>query len=72
LGHKRTLRRLRTMSALPPKADIGTQSRNVRLVPKADIEMPRYHFADSSPLLTPSLNYQLVDERRFGIGKMVG
>jgi len=26
------------MSALPPKADIGTQSRNVRFVPKADME----------------------------------
>ena len=26
----------RLMSALPPKADIGTQSRNVRFVPKAD------------------------------------
>ena len=25
------------MSALPPIADIGTQSRNVRFVPKADI-----------------------------------
>ena len=25
------------MSALPPKADIGTQSGNVRFVPKADI-----------------------------------
>jgi len=25
------------MSALPPKADIGTQSRNVRFVPKAEI-----------------------------------
>ena len=25
------------MSALPPKADIGTQSRNVRFVPEADI-----------------------------------
>jgi len=25
------------MSALPPKADIGTQSRDVRFVPKADI-----------------------------------
>jgi len=25
------------MSAIPPKADIGTQSRNVRFVPKADI-----------------------------------
>jgi len=27
----------RAMSALPPKADIGTRSRNVRFVPKADI-----------------------------------
>jgi hypothetical protein len=25
------------MPALPPKADIGTQSRNVRYVPKADV-----------------------------------
>src|SRR6516225_9049450 len=28
---------IRPMSALPPKADIGTQSGNVRFVPKADI-----------------------------------
>ena len=32
LGQKRTLGHLRLMSALPPKADIGTQSRNVRFV----------------------------------------
>src|SRR5262249_46677331 len=37
LGHKRTLTRLHSMSALPPKADIETQSRDVRFVPKADI-----------------------------------
>jgi len=37
LGHKRTLKHVRLMSALPPKADIGTQLRNVRFVPKADI-----------------------------------
>src|SRR5262249_11429579 len=36
LGQKQTLKRLRSMSAIPPKADIGTQSRNVRFVPKAD------------------------------------
>src|SRR6516165_7862382 len=30
------------MSALPPKADIGTQSRDVRFVPKAD--MSRFSF----------------------------
>src|SRR6516225_12421722 len=29
LGHKRTLGHLRAMSALPPKADIGTQPRDV-------------------------------------------
>jgi hypothetical protein len=27
------------MSALPPKADIGIQPRNVRFVPKADIAL---------------------------------
>jgi len=37
LGQKQTSRHLQPMSALPPKADIGTQSRNVRFVPKADI-----------------------------------
>jgi hypothetical protein len=37
LGQKQTLQSVRLMSALPPKADIGTQSRNVRFVPKADI-----------------------------------
>src|SRR6516225_3633290 len=37
LGQKQTLRHLQPMSALPPKADIGTQPRDVRFVPKADI-----------------------------------
>ena len=37
LGHERTLRNVASMSALPPKADIGTQSRDVRLVTIADI-----------------------------------
>src|SRR6516165_1722907 len=36
LGHKRTLTSAWAMSALPPKADIETQSRDVRFVPKAD------------------------------------
>ena len=35
LGQKRTFRLV--LSALPPKADIGTQSRDLRFVPKADI-----------------------------------
>jgi hypothetical protein len=37
LGQKRTLKRFHSMSALPPKADIETQARNVCFVPKADI-----------------------------------
>jgi len=37
LGQKRTLEYVSAMSALPPKADIGTQSWNVCFVPKADI-----------------------------------
>ena len=37
LGQKQTLKHLHPMSALPPKADIGTQQRDVRFVPKADI-----------------------------------
>ena len=40
------------MSALPPKADIGTQSWNVRFVPKADIprcgEERRYSITSSA------------------------
>src|SRR5262249_38135816 len=38
LGQKRTSGKVRLMSALPPIADIGTQPRNVRFVPKADIQ----------------------------------
>jgi hypothetical protein len=37
LGQKQTSGHLQPTSALPPKADIGTQSWNVRFVPKTDI-----------------------------------
>ena len=37
LGHRRTLRRIRLMSAFLPKADIVQRDRDVRFVPKADI-----------------------------------
>jgi hypothetical protein len=33
LGQKQTSERVQSMSALPPKADIGTQSWNIRFVP---------------------------------------
>src|SRR6516225_6026331 len=36
LGQKQTLQTVTPMSALPPKADIGTRSRHVRFVRKAD------------------------------------
>src|SRR6516225_622533 len=37
LGQKQTSEHVWAMSALPPKADIGTQPPDVRFVPKADI-----------------------------------
>ena len=37
LGQKQTFTPVNLMSALPPKADIGTRPRNVRFVPKADM-----------------------------------
>jgi hypothetical protein len=37
LGQKQTLQGVNPMSALPATADIGTQSWNVRFVPKADM-----------------------------------
>jgi hypothetical protein len=39
LGQKRTFSEICAMSALPPIADIGTQCRNVRFVPKADMNL---------------------------------
>jgi len=46
------------MSALPPKADIGAQSWNVRFVPKADIlrcsKERRYSITTSAIESTPS------------------
>jgi hypothetical protein len=36
LGQKRTWRRILVMSALPPKADIGSEQSDVCFVPKAD------------------------------------
>jgi hypothetical protein len=37
LGHKRTLKSLHLMSALPPKADIAKRRWDVRFVPEGDI-----------------------------------
>src|SRR5262249_9354453 len=43
LGQKRTSEHVRVMSALPPKADMDQHGRNVRLVPKADIDKLNCH-----------------------------
>ena len=48
LGQKQTLGHLRLMSALPPKADIGTQPRDVRFVPKADIARNQSGFGNGT------------------------
>ena len=51
MGQKQTSAHVRVMSALPPKADIGTEPRNVHFVPKADIlqrsKMPVVHRANT-------------------------
>src|SRR5262249_47935310 len=47
LGQKQTWQRLLLMSALPPKADIGTQPRDVRFVPKRTSE-PVYSITSSA------------------------
>ena len=44
LGQKQTLGRVRPMSALPPKADIGPQSVNLRFVPEAEVARARLVF----------------------------
>src|SRR5262249_1615975 len=46
LGQKRTLTSAWAMSALPPKADIGGVSSDVRFVPKADIACAPYRQLD--------------------------
>jgi hypothetical protein len=48
LGHKRTLHRVRLMSALPPRADIIHDGPDVRFVPKADISPTRYSITSSA------------------------
>ena len=46
-GSKLTCRHLIAMSALPPKADMCSATRNVRFVPIADIGVPTVHWLPS-------------------------
>ena len=58
LGQKRTLGRLRPMSALPQKADIAESDWHVRFVPKADMKSFDDLVGERSragPLAMPSL-----------------
>ena len=58
------------MSALPPKADIGTQPRDVRFVPIADIQKLRA--PDRGPVVVPwtecSTQYSLTEVLVEGAG----
>ena len=42
LGHKQTFAVQKGMSALPPKADMCSATRDVRFVPKADIYIAKF------------------------------
>ena len=55
------------MSALPPKADIGTQSRDVRFVPKADIaDRPQQYWQTFASVPAMSAFGAKVDIGRLG------
>jgi hypothetical protein len=59
LGQKRTFRNVRAMSALPPKADMDQEVRNVRFVQKRTYETPTFRAllvkgSGLDPLLTGS------------------
>src|SRR5262249_18424148 len=55
LGQKRTSRLVEGMSALPPKADIGIEPRNVRFVPIADIR-PEFSRGSALGLVHAKIN----------------
>ena len=50
------------MSALLPKADIGTQPRNVRFVPKADIMQCGNRTAPGALAVTGNVDYAVDDD----------
>jgi hypothetical protein len=46
-GQKRTFRKAKAMSAIPPKADMVQHSGNVRFVPNSDVTSCRSFFAEA-------------------------
>src|SRR3974377_2355978 len=67
LGQKQTSRLLRAMSALPSKADIGTQPCDVCFVPKADI----LH-CGSQALQSPAIGSSLTRQKPTDAGYLMG
>ena len=73
LGQKRTWQRILLTSALPPKADIGTQPCDVRFVPKAEVDASLNNFVcareqrgrncEAERLSSLEIDYQLVLHR---------
>src|SRR5262249_30980189 len=61
MGQKQTSAHVRVMSALPPKADIGTQPRNVCFVPKADFATSLFDYLVRHSTLT--LNDDKISDR---------
>jgi hypothetical protein len=60
MGQKQTLKRLHPMSALPPKADIVQDGRDVRFVLKADI----LHCGETGAIRSPRRREQLLSRVR--------
>jgi hypothetical protein len=52
MGQKWTLHSIRSMSALPPKADMDQHGRDVRFVPKADLTRHAETYLGAAPLGT--------------------
>jgi hypothetical protein len=62
LGQKQTSAHVRVMSALPPKADIGTQSWNVRFVPKRTLCSAAVEPAPGALAVTGNVDYGVDDD----------
>ena len=63
LGQKQTLGRSNGMSALPPKADIVQDGRDVRFVPLADIAISSVVPVNSSILRRQGLDPEVLPNR---------
>jgi hypothetical protein len=67
-GHKRAFSRSVAMSAIPPKADIHCDGRNVRFVPIADIER-LYSITSSARRRSAAIRRAFQDRRLVGFNR---